>query len=142
MSGMNQSCIFLTDFSTPSPQCDVPRKSVQWQPICSVRMGRLTDLVRLFASLRTSLKSFRNHATTRARQQCHGFTCPSDEIHLAIASRRPGNNPGTHRVGCWKCRRASLDVLEKGKVLALLGFEPPDRPARSLVTIPTDTYKV
>ena len=54
----------------------------------------------------------------------------------APASLPRGKDPGTQRVGGWVGPIAGLDVLEK-KSLPSDGIRTPDRPDRSLVTIPT-----
>ena len=64
----------------------------------------------------------------------------SSHLH-APASLPPGKNPGTHRVGGWVGPTAGLDVLEE-KSFASDGIRTPDRPARSLVTIPTLLPKI
>ena len=43
--------------------------------------------------------------------------------------------------GDWVGLRADLIFLEKRKFLASAGIRTPDRPARSLVTVPTETFR-
>jgi hypothetical protein len=49
----------------------------------------------------------------------------------------PGLNPGTHGIGNWLSPRAGLGVFETRKSLDPTGIRTPDRPAISLVAMPT-----
>jgi hypothetical protein len=43
----------------------------------------------------------------------------------------PGKSPDTHQIGDFVGPRASLDVVEKRKALAMAGIRSPDRPAHT-----------
>jgi hypothetical protein len=60
----------------------------------------------------------------------------SDQLHAPAALTAPG----THCIKGWVRPRAGLDVMEKKTLFPLPGNKPHilGRPARSLVTIPTE----
>jgi hypothetical protein len=49
-----------------------------------------------------------------------------------------GKNSGTCWIGDWVGPRAGLDVLEKRKISFLYRDSNPDRPAHTIVTVPTE----
>ena len=57
--------------------------------------------------------------------------------HHASATLYKGKNHGTHWIGGGVGPKNSPDVVRQRKISTTAGIRTPDRPARSLITIPT-----
>ena len=66
-----------------------------------------------------------------------GIRQVSKQLH-APAFLPPGKNPGSYRIGGWVDPGACLDARRREKSVVSAGIRTPDRPAHTLVTVPTE----
>ena len=65
LSNFNKILIFSTDFRE-KPQCKILSKSVRWEPSCSMRIDRQTDMKQLIVAFGDPMKAPKN-STFRPR---------------------------------------------------------------------------
>ena len=95
---------------------------------------------RLWKSVPKQSPYARHEATSGSRGTLPTFSASAldggDQLH-APAGLPPGINASTHSVRRLVVPRAGVHISREETILLLSGIEPPDRPPRSLVSIPT-----